>query len=99
MLKIKRQKRFYKTVIFSTKANNKDSSLYIYFEFTELDSMYCFNEQIESTPMETFFLDTIADYFYRESIYLINKRNNRLNNFLKTYCENEKNKIGKKYEI
>lgn len=76
------------------KENNQDTSLYIYYEFPELDSIYCFYQQIESNPMETFFIGTIADYFYRDSIYPISKRNNRQNNFFKTYCENEKNKIG-----
>lgn len=70
------------------KENNQDSSLYIYFEFPELDSMYCFYEQNESAPMEKFFIGTIEEYFYRDSIYPICERNIRSNNFFKTYCRN-----------
>lgn len=77
------------------KENKQDSSLYIYFEVPELDSMYCFYEQNESTPIETFFIGTIQEYFSRDSIYPICERNIRSNNFFKNYCENEKNKIGK----
>jgi len=81
------EKIFYNSDI-QYKKNNQDSSLYIYYEFTKFDSMYCFREQNESISSESFFIGTIEEYFQRDSIYPIMERNTRSNNFFKTYCNN-----------
>lgn len=88
--KDKTQKKILYNSDIQYKENKQDSSLYIYFEFPELDSIYCIYEQNESTPIETFFIGTREEYFYRDSIYPIRERNTRLNNFFLTYCRNKK---------
>ena len=87
--KVKTQNKILFNSDIQYKENKQDSSIYIYFEVPELDSMYCFHEQNESTSMEMFFIDTIEEYFNRDSIYPISERNIKSNNFFKTYCSNE----------
>jgi hypothetical protein len=71
--------------------NDKDSSIYIYFEGFTSDSTYCFNWD-EKNSTETFFIGTIKEYFSRDSIYPINQRNQNSNSFFHNYCKIEKNK-------
>jgi len=70
------------------KENNQDTSLYIYFEVPDLDSVYCFSTLKHSeTRKEQFFIGTIEEYLNRDSLYPIQLRNIKSNNFFKSYCE------------
>lgn len=71
------------------KVNNQDSSLYIYYEVPEFDSLNCFYEQNKSISMEKFFIGTIKEYFVRDSLYPIRERNIVSDKFFKTHCKNE----------